>query len=195
MQGTYPVNIDVTSPPQVARWRPLINWLLVLPQSIWLLILLIVAELASIVAWFAIVFTGSLPDGLGNFIAGVLRYSWRVEAYLYAWTEVYPSFSLPSGYSDPGDYPAVFYSAPEPQRNRLTVLLRIIWAIPQLVVLYFVRIAASVVLLLAWFAVLFTGRWPEGMRNFCIGYMRWEIRVLAYLFLLTDVYPPFRLEA
>jgi hypothetical protein len=84
---------------------------------------------------------------------------------------------------------------PDATRNRLTVLLRFIWVIPAYVVVYFVGIAASVVLLLAWFIVLFTGRWPEGMRQFCIGYFRWNTRVQAYMFLLTDVYPPFRLEA
>lgn len=67
--------------------------------------------------------------------------------------------------------------------------------IPQYIVLYFVGIAAGVVLLIAWFAVLFTGRWPEGMRQFCIGYYRWSIRLQAYFFLITDVYPPFSLEA
>jgi Domain of unknown function (DUF4389) len=62
------------------------------------------------------------------------------------------------------------------------------------VVVYVVSIAASVVLLLAWFIVLFTGKWPDGMRQFCIGYVRWNTRVQAYMFLLTDVYPPFSLE-
>ena len=84
---------------------------------------------------------------------------------------------------------------PDATRNRLTVFFRLIWVIPAYVVVYFVGIAASVVLLLAWFIVLFTGKWPEGMREFCIGYFRWSIRVLAYAVLLTDVYPPFRLEA
>jgi hypothetical protein len=128
-------------------------------------------------------------------MVGVLRYQWRVLAYLYAWTEEYPSFSMPSGFADPGNYPAVLNSAPESERNRLTVLLRIIMVIPQYIVLYFVGITAGVVLLLAWFVVLFTGRWPEGMRRFGIGYYRWTIRVQAYLYLITDVYPPFSLEA
>lgn len=69
-----------------------------------------------------------------------------------------------------------------------------IWVIPAYVVVYFVGIAASVVLLAAWFVVLFAGKWPEGMRTFCIGYFRWNTRVLAYFWLLTDVYPPFSLE-
>jgi hypothetical protein len=135
-----------------------------------------------------------LPENWGGFMVGVLRYQWRVLAYLYAWTEEYPNFSLPAGYVDPGGYPAVLTSTAESRRNRLTVLIRIIMVIPQYIALCFVGLAASVMLLIAWFAVLFTGRWPEGMRHFCIGYYRWSIRVQAYYFLITDIYPPFRLE-
>jgi hypothetical protein len=194
MPSTFPLNIEVTSPTQVARWRPLLNWLLVIPPLVWLMILSIGLEIVSIISWFAILFTGQLPAGLGNFTVQVLRYQWRVYAYLYAWTEEYPGFSTPPGYADPGNYPAVLNSVPDVTRNRLTVLLRIFWVIPQFIVLYFVGIAASVVLFLAWFVVLFTGKWPEGMRQFAIGYYRWSIRVSAYFFLLTDVYPPFSLE-
>jgi hypothetical protein len=124
----------------------------------------------------------------------VLRYQWRIVAYLYAWTEEYPSFTPSTGYPDPGNFPAVLASVPASERNRLTVLFRIFMVIPQFIVLYFVGIAAGVLLLIAWFIVLFTGRWPEGMRRFCIGYYRWSIRLQAYFFLITDVYPPFSLE-
>jgi Domain of unknown function (DUF4389) len=194
MASTYPLNIEVTSPSEVPRWRPLLNWLLVIPPLVWLLILTIGLEVVSVISWFVILFTGALPENFGNFMVQVLRYQWRVYAYLYAWTEEYPGFSPPAGYADPRDYPAVLNSVPDTTRNRLTVLLRFLWVIPQYIVLYFVGIAASVVLFIAWFAVLFTGKWPEGMRQFCIGYFRWSLRVSAYFFLLTDVYPPFSLE-
>jgi hypothetical protein len=125
----------------------------------------------------------------------VLRYQWRVSAYLYGWTEEYPGFVFPPGSADPGGYPAVLSGVPAlSDRNKLTVLLRIIWIIPAYFVVYLVGIAAGVVLLLAWFIVLFTGKWPEGMRQFCVGYFRWNARVLAYGVLLTDEYPPFRLD-
>jgi hypothetical protein len=193
--STYPLNLEVSSPAQIARWRPLVNWLLVIPAEVWLFILLIGLEVLSFLSWFVILFTGQLPEGWGGFMVKVLRYSWRVNAYLYGWTEQYPGFDAPSGYADPGDYPAVLSAVPDATRNRLTVLLRLIWVIPAYFVVYFVGIAAWVVLLAAWFVVLFTGKWPEGMRTFCIGYFRWSTRVMAYFFLLTDVYPPFRLEA
>jgi hypothetical protein len=189
--GSYPLGIDVTSPPEVERWRPLVNWLLVIPHQLWLLVLTLGANVLAFLGWFVILFTGRLPDSWSDFIAGVLRYEWRILAYLYAWTVEYPTFNPVPGHIDPGDYPAVLWCARAVERNRLTVLLRAILAIPQLVVLYLYGIAASAVLIVAWFAVLFTGRWPEGMRSFVIGYFRWQLRVYAYLYLLTDVYPPF----
>ena len=189
--GSYPLGIDVTSPPEVERWRPLVNWLLVIPHQLWLLVLTLGANVLAFLGWFVILFTGRLPDTWSDFIVGVLRYQWRILAYLYAWTVEYPTFNPVPGHIDPGDYPAVLWCARAVERNRVTVLLRAILAIPQLVVLSVYGIAASVVLIVAWFAVLFTGRWPEGMRSFVIGYFRWQLRVYAYLYLLTDVYPPF----
>jgi hypothetical protein len=79
-------------------------------------------------------------------------------------------------------------------RNRVTVGFRIILVIPHIIVLAVLVLAALVVWLICVFAVLFTGRWPEGMRRFVVGVMRWGTRVEAYLFLLTDEYPPFSLD-
>ena len=194
MPGSYPVNIEVAGVLEVPRWRPLVNWLLVIPHLVWLWVLTVALLVLAIISWFAILITGRLPEGWGDFMVGVLRYQWRILAYLYAWTEEYPSFTPPTGYPDPGDFPAVLASVPASERNRLTVLFRIFMVIPQYIVLYLVGIAAGVLLLIAWFIVLFTGRWPEGMRRFCIGYYRWSIRLQAYFFLITDVYPPFSLE-
>ena len=86
----------------------------------------------------------------------------------------------------------VAFAEPAPQ-NRLTVLVRIILAIPHLVVLWALGIAAEVVVIICWFAALFLGRLPEGLGGFLTGYLRWLVRVQAYLFLLTDRYPPFEL--
>lgn len=86
----------------------------------------------------------------------------------------------------------VAFAEPAPQ-NRLTVLVRIILAIPHLVVLWALGIAAEVVLIICWFAALFLGRLPEGLGGYLTGYLRWLVRVQAYLFLLTDRYPPFEL--
>lgn len=96
----------------------------------------------------------------------------------------------PGGQPGPADEILVAFAEPADQR-RLTVLVRIILAIPQLVVLYVLGIAAEVVAVICWFAALVTGRLPAGLAEFQVGYLRWATRVYAYLFLLTDVYPPF----
>ncbi|MGA2836836.1 MAG: DUF4389 domain-containing protein [Acidimicrobiales bacterium] len=81
------------------------------------------------------------------------------------------------------------------RQRRLTVLFRLILLIPQAIVLWFVAIGALVVIVLGWFAALFTGRLPESFARFILGYVRWSARVQAYGLLLTDKYPPFSLEA
>jgi len=83
--------------------------------------------------------------------------------------------------------------APAPQ-DRLSVLLRILFAIPHLIVLEFVGIAAGAVAVIAWFAILFTGKYPEGMLTFATGALRWQVRAIGYMWLMTDKYPPFSLE-
>jgi hypothetical protein len=80
------------------------------------------------------------------------------------------------------------------QRDRLTAGLRLIMVIPQFIALFFVGIAAFVVLIIGWFGALVTGRLPDFAEEFLSGYLRWTIRVNAYLYFLTDDYPPFSLQ-
>ena len=103
--------------------------------------------------------------------------------------------TVPGTTGGPGGTPdeiLVAFAEPAPQRRR-TVLVRIILAIPHLVVLYALSVAAEVVLIICWFAALFLGRLPEGLGDFLAGYLRWVTRLQAYLLLLTDQYPPFAL--
>jgi hypothetical protein len=195
MSSTYPLNGEVVCAERVARWRPLVNWVLVIPLYLWLMVLGYGAAVVSLVGWFAILFTGRLPERLGDYLVAVLRYQWRVMAFLYGLTTSYPGFPVVAGYVDPGDYPAVLYSARPATRQRLTVAFRAVLVIPQLVVLYFVNLAAFVVLIIGWFAVLFAGRWPLGLQSFVIGWMRWTFRVNGYWFLIVDEYPPFGFQA
>src|SRR6266699_25695 len=87
----------------------------------------------------------------------------------------------------------VAFAGPAPQ-SRLTVAFRIFMAIPQLIVLWLLGIAAMVITIIGWFGALFTGRLPVFAADFLTGYLRWLTRVYAYLYLLTDVYPPFTLD-
>jgi hypothetical protein len=192
----YPATLDVDRAERIAHWRPIVQWLLAIPHFIILYVLGIVAEIVAIISWFVILFTGKLPDGLANLVCLYFRYNNRVIAYAGFFRDEYPPFAFETVAPDPRTYPAVRTDfAPELEnRNRLTVAFRIILVIPQLIVLAVLGIAWFVAHVIAFFAVLFTARWPEGLRTFLVGIMRWSTRVNAYLYLLTDKYPPFSLD-
>lgn len=102
--------------------------------------------------------------------------------------------TVPAGYAMAGgDYPAgLDVDTPGPQ-SRLTVFFRILLAVPHLVILYFLNIALQVVSVIGWFAILFTGRYPEGLATFAASVLHWYARVTGYTYLLTGAYPPFAL--
>jgi len=91
-------------------------------------------------------------------------------------------------------YPITFGAVYPEKMSRLTTFFRCILVIPHMIILYFVAIAASIVAFIAWWAILFTGKYPKGMFDFFVGYMRWPTRVNGYSYLLTDKYPPFSMD-
>jgi Domain of unknown function (DUF4389) len=194
--GSYPATFTFDPPERIANWRPLVQWLLAIPHLAIVYVLGSVSELLAIISWFAVLFTGRLPAGLANFQAMYLRYSLRTATYAGFLRDEYPPFGFVTTAADPGDDPRVGVDlVPQLEgRNRLTTAFRLILAIPQLIVLALLFIALVVVGLIAFFAVLFTGRWPQGLRDFALGVGRWWLRVQAYLLLLTDAYPPFALS-
>jgi hypothetical protein len=142
----------------------------------------------AVIAWFAIVFTGRHPRGLWDFATYYMRWLVRASAYLSLLRDDYPPF---------GDelYPTTYDVAfPDGSRDRLSVGLRVIYVIPHAIALFFVNIAWLVTSVIAWFAILFTGAYPEGLYRFAVGAMGWNINVESYLLLLRDEYPPFRLS-
>jgi hypothetical protein len=192
----YPATLEVDRPERIANWRPIVQWLLAIPHFIILYVLGIVAEIVVIISWFAILFTGKLPEGLANLVCLYIRYNNRTVAYAGFLREEYPPFNFETVASDPGTYQPVRtgFDTELEDRNRLTVAFRIILVIPQAIVLALLGFVAFLASVIAFFAVLFTGRWPEGLRTFVVGIMRWSTRVSAYLYLLTDEYPPFSLD-
>ena len=147
-----------------------------------------VAYLLAIVSWFTIVIGGSHIAAIRQYTTFYLRWRVRALAYLMLLEARSPPF---------GDaaYPAslTFVDADSP-RNRLTVGFRIFLIIPHMIVVGLLSIAWWVTSFVAWFAILFTGNYPEGMYNFGAGVLRWFIRVEAYLLLLVDEYPPFSFD-
>jgi len=147
-----------------------------------------VAMIAAFITWFAILFTGRYPDGLWDLVAFYLRWRARAMAYVSLLRDEYPPFG-------DGAYPAeLMLHRPAPPRDRLTVAFRLVLAIPQLVVLWAVSVAWAIATVIAWFAILFSGRYPATLYDFSVGALRWNIRVEAYLLLLYDQYPPFSLS-
>lgn len=195
-QPAYPASFSFDPPERIANWRPLVHWLLVIPHLLVVTALQRVAQALALISWFAIVFTGRLPAGIARFQAMYIRYAIRTATYTGFLREEYPPFTLDTTTTDPGDDPRVHVEV-EPQiedRNRLTTGFRLILALPHLIVLALFAIALTVVAIIGFFAVLFTGQWPEALRTFALGVGRWWVRVQAYLLLLTDDYPPFTLD-
>jgi hypothetical protein len=190
----YPATFELDAPEEVANWRPLVQWLLAIPHLVIANVLSQVGNVIAVISWFAILFTGNLPEGLANFQCLVIRYQTRAVSYAGFLREGYPPFEFPMTPADDGRDPVkVGLTTQLTDRNRLTVGLRFIWIIPIALYMVVMAIAAFFVYIAAFFAVLFTGRWPEGMRNFIIGVTRLGVRVQAYGRLLVDEYPPFSL--
>lgn len=192
----YPASVTVESPERIANWRPLLQWLLALPHWIIVTVLGYVSSAVSLISWFAILFTGRLPAGLANFQIMYLRYSARLNAYAGFLHSSYPPFAFDMTGDDPGGTPVSVNVQPQLDgRNRLTTLVRLILAIPAMLFALVVGIIAMVVHLLGLLAVLFTGRWPAGLRGWVVSAMGVDLRLGAYMGLLTDDYPPFSLDA
>lgn len=192
----YPVDLQLNAPPEVANWRPLVQWFLAIPHLAIANVLENVANVVAIVSWFIIVFTGRMPDGIARLQCMIMRYEARAFSYALWLREPYPPFEFEVTGADPGTDPIRVDIVPQLEdRNRLTVGLRLIWMIPIFVFTLLVAVAAMFALIAAFFAVLFTGRWPEGLRRFVIGAARLGLRLNAYGRLLVDDYPPFALDS
>jgi hypothetical protein len=147
-----------------------------------------VAILLAIVSWFTIVVAGTHIIGIRQFTSFYLR--WRVRALAYF-------MLLEDGYPPFGDapYPASIEVAdPVGPRDRLAVGLRLLLALPHVIVLFFLLLAWSFTTIAAWFIILFTGDYPQGLYEFGVGALRWRLRVEAYMLLMVDEYPPFSLS-
>lgn len=191
----YPVTVSVDTPERIANWRPLVHWLLVIPHLIILGVLQAVRAVMSVIAWLIILFTGKLPAGLANFMIMTLRYELRFWAFLGILTDRYPPFAFDAVSDDPGGYPVSLSVSPALEgRNRLTCFFRPILVIPALIFAAIIGLIAVICSFLGGLAVLFTGRWPEGLRNFVVADLRVSNRFNAYINYITEQYPPFSLD-
>ncbi|MDP9696866.1 UNVERIFIED_ORG: hypothetical protein J2X79_004449 [Arthrobacter globiformis] len=215
----YPARLTGHVDPALSRWMWLVKWFLAIPHLIVLFFLWFALIITSIVAWFAILFTGRYPHSLFNFNVGVLRWSWRVSFYAFTaiGTDRYPPFTLART-----DYPADFdVDYPDHLSRGLVLVKSWLLAIPHLLIVgvlagstrtwvvssdddfaggagrYTAGSAVSLLTLLAFIAgliLLFTGRYLRTLFDLLIGLNRWVYRVAAYVALMRDEYPPFRLD-
>jgi hypothetical protein len=209
--GSYPVSLEGTLDDNLSRWKWLVKWFLAIPHFIVLVFLALGAVLASIAAWFAILFTGRYPRALFDYNVGVLRWGWRVTYYCaeVLGTDKYPPFSL----EDDPDYPARLYvEYPEKLSRGLVLIKSWLLALPHLLIVALlvggtysvvteetnVQISnpgvIGVLAFVAGIILLFTGRYNVSLFDLLMGLNRWVYRVWAYVFLMTDEYPPFRLD-
>jgi hypothetical protein len=190
----YPVQVEFNRPYEVANWRALVNWLLAIPQLIVVYVLGIVFNILVIIAFFAVLFTKKIPTGIFGVMAMYHRYSWRVTSFSLFMRNEYPPFTFETTPSDPGTDPATYAIEEPPELNRWLPLVKWLLAIPHYIVLILLFIALAFVKIVAFFAVLFTGKYPAGLRDFVVGVFRWQLRVSSYVGLMTDAYPPFSLR-
>ncbi|MGO4340974.1 DUF4389 domain-containing protein [Pedococcus sp. 2YAF34] len=212
-QPRYPVHVDGATTPTGSRWLWLVKWLLVIPHIIVLTVLWIAFAVLSIVAFVAILVTGHYPRALFEFNAGVLRWSWRVSYYAYGalGTDRYPPFTL----AEVPDYPAHFeVDYPEHLSRGLVLVKWWLLALPHYVVVGLLVGTGSwiatddtrwrtswgeggligLLVLVAAVALGVTGTYPRPLWDLVLGLNRWVLRVAAYAALMTDAYPPFRLD-
>jgi hypothetical protein len=210
-----PVAVNARLDEPLSRWLWLVKWLLAIPHIIILIFLWIAFVVVTIIAFFAILFTARYPRGMFDFNVGVMRWTWRVGYYTYdaLGTDRYPPFSL----ADDPDYPArLDVRYPESLSRGLVLVKWWLLAIPHYaIVALFVGGAwtttswegeetsgwewasgglIAVCVFFAAIALLFVARYPRGLYDFVLGMNRWAIRVAVYAALMTDVYPPFRLD-
>ena len=208
----FPIRIEGRRDAELSRWLWVVKWALAIPHYILLGFLWLAFLLLTVVAFFAILVTGRYPRGIFDFNVGVLRWTWRVAFYSYGalGTDRYPPFTL----DDVPDYPARL-SVEYPERLSRGLVLVKWWllAIPHYLVVGILLGSGSYVashtdewgggfhagligllVLIAGFALLFTARYPPGIFDFVLGLDRWVARVVVYAGLMTDRYPPFRLD-
>ncbi|HTZ44740.1 MAG TPA: DUF4389 domain-containing protein [Jatrophihabitans sp.] len=210
-QRPYPARLTGRLDTPLSRWLWLVKWLLVIPHAIVLAFLWLAFMVLTVIAFFAILITGRYPRGIFTFNVGVIRWTWRVAFYALDCfgTDRYPPFSLRP---DP-NYPAGFeVDYPERLSRGLVLVKWWLLAIPHLIIVSILtggwgaggsgdwRAAGGIGLIgvlavIAGFFLLFTRQYPRQLFDLVMGLNRWCYRVLAYVALLRDEYPPFRLDS
>jgi hypothetical protein len=188
----YPISYDADAALEGRnRLTSFLRDIVAIPWLIVAAIYGVVAEIAAVIAWFAIVFTGRYPEGIYNFNAGYLRMYSRTYSFLHLMSDEWPPF----GGDEAPDYPVrIGVAPPLDQYSRMKTGLRLIIGIPVWLLAIVQYLILTVCSIIAWFAILFTGKLPEGLFNPMRSALAYLTRSTAYFLLLTEDYPPFSYE-
>ena len=207
----YPARLNGRLDVPLSRWKWLVKWLLLIPHAFILVFLWISAVVLTVIAGFSILFTGRYPRSIFDFNVGVMRWTWRVSFYAIGafGTDKYPPFSLQPDRSYPADFDVDY---PEHLSRGLVLVKWWLLALPHLVIVAVFnggwgfgrggswRIIGgggliTILALIAAVVLAVRGEYPRSLFDFVMGLNRWCYRVLAYVALMRDEYPPFRLDS
>jgi hypothetical protein len=180
----HPIGLVVEDDLRRNRLTVFFRLLLAIPQAIWLGLWSIAAWVAVIIAWFAALVTGSVPAGLHMFLARYLRAATHFYSYVLLLADPWPPFG-----GAEGTYPVDLRVDPPAPQSRLTVLFRLVLAIPAFLLSYVFRVVNQLLAFLGWFYAIVAGRYPRGFRDLSAYCLRFQAQTWGYLFLLTDRYP------
>jgi hypothetical protein len=192
MSNPHPVQLDLNSGRHIARWRPAVQWLLAIPHLAVVYVLTTLRHVLTAISFFTVLFTKRIPRPLFDTIAMTYRYEWRSLSYALFLHDDYPPFDFQPAANDLGGSPqtTVVFSYPG-ELSRWQPLYKWFLAIPHYVVMLALCLASIFVTLFGFLAVVVSGTYPVGARDFLVGVYRYGLRVQAYVGLLTDQYPPF----
>ncbi len=185
-----PVDVYLVSNEPIANWRALLHIFMGIPHYIINYILGYLRTVLIFVSFFTVLFGKKVPGGIRDIQMMTIRYNNRYVSFTLLLNEQYPPFDFTTTPADPGGYPFVTAFHPLERLDRWRCLQPIL-LIPNVIVLVFVLIGAIFAYIAGWFAVLFTGKQPDGISEFLVGVGRWTTRVSAYGAYLSDQYPPF----
>lgn len=185
---SYPVSFEADYVTERSRLTVFFRFLVAIPIVIWLWLYSIVAMIAVFIAWFAIVITGRYPAGLYGFVSGYTRLLAQTNGYVALLCDQYPPFV-----GEEASYPIrMEFSGPFDRYSRTKTFFRFIIAIPVVILRYVINLLLEVGAFAAWFVIVITGGLPRGLFDVMVLANSYTARSDAYLFLLTETYPPFQ---
>ncbi|MGN6609693.1 MAG: DUF4389 domain-containing protein [Jatrophihabitans sp.] len=191
----YPATLEFHDDGRMARWRPFVQWLLAIPHLAVANVLSSLRGVLTVISLVTVLVTRRIPRPVFDAIVMTWRYEWRALSYAAFLHGDYPPFDFTVGAADDGVEPHTQVAIRYPERlARWAPLYKWLLALPHYLVLVLLWVGTVFAVLAAGVAVVATGRYPAGVRDYVVGVSRWTWRVQAYVGLLTDEYPPFRLR-